>query len=368
MIPKKPLIGQKTAILSSITAIAVPALIAGGVFAAYNFSNETVDGGYAAYVYSKPIFGAKEFKQVLRGPGGTGMVWRQDSFIVSVTPYTMSEQFTDIRAADQLKMTAEAYLVFRIDANKVKEFVEQYGAMSEVSSSDPEAIVTDAYQSFIQQPFRTAVRSAIARFSGLDAPAHLSDITVMVTNDLKTQLAKTPFILESVTIGSTTPPESVTAGITKKVEATQEYERQAIELEIAKRSEEIANAEGRAKANRVSEEARGNLLRVQAEADAERYKQEQMAQAELAQKKAQAEGLLMIKKAEVEGMLLEAKGRQALGDSITDSFIRLEAVKNFDKLKFPHIVVGSEIISPIQNILQKALPAMPTPPAPPVGQ
>ncbi len=64
-------------------------------------------------------------------------------------------------------------------------------------------------------------------------------------------------------------------------------------------------------------------------------------------------------------MLLEAKGRQALGDSITDSFIRLEAVKNFDKLKFPHIVVGSEVITPIQNILQKALPATPTPP---VGQ
>lgn len=364
MLPKKPLISRQATILSSIGAIAIPILGGLGIFAAYNFSNETVDGGYAAYVYSKPIFGAKEFKQVLKGPSGTGMVWRQESFIVSVTPYTMSEQFTDIRAADQLKMTAEAYLVFRIDANKVKEFVEQYGAMSEVSNN-PEAIVTDAYQSFIQQPFRTAVRSAIARFSGLDAPAHLSDITVMVTNDLKTQLVNSPFILESVTIGSTTPPESVTAGITKKVEATQEYERQAIELDIAKRSEEIANAEGRALANRVSEEARGNLLRVQAEADAERYKQEQMAQAELALKKAQAEGLLLLKKAEVEGMMLEAKGRQALGESITENFIRLEAVQHFDRLKFPHIVVGSEVLAPLQQIIQKALPTQPATPSVP---
>ena len=97
---------------------------------------------------------------------------------------------------------------------------------------------------FIRQPFRTAVRTAIARFNGLEAPARIPEITKMVESSLRKQLEGTPFIVESVTIGSTLPPESVTAGITKKVEATQEYERQAIMLEIAKRSEEIAEAEG----------------------------------------------------------------------------------------------------------------------------
>ena len=216
-----------------------------GALIAMNCSNEKVDGGYAAYVYTNPIFGVKEFRGVIKGPGGTGYVWRQKSIPICVTPYTMTETFDDIRAADQLKMKAEAYLVYRIDANKVKEFVENYGAIADVPNN-PDEIAKDAYDSFICQPFRTAVRTAIAQFRGLEAPSKIPEITQMVETSLRKQLEGTPFIVESVTIGSTLPPESVTAGITKKVEATQEYERQAIMLEIAKRSEEIAEAEGRA--------------------------------------------------------------------------------------------------------------------------
>lgn len=107
----------------------------------------------------------------------------------------------------------------------------------------------------------------------------------MVEINLKKQLNGTPFIVESVTIGSTIPPESVTLGITKKVEATQEYERQATQLEIAKRSEEIANAEGRAIANKMAAEAQGKLLQAKAESDAARYRREQESLAMLAQKK-----------------------------------------------------------------------------------
>ena len=213
---------------------AVPFLIIAVVAAiifAVNFSNEKIDGGYAGYVYSEPIFGSKEFKQVIKGPGSTGMVWRQNSIKICVTPYTQTETFDDVRSSDQLKMKAESYLVYRIDSEKVKEFVENYGAISETVRS-PEAIAQDAYASFIQQPFRTEVRSAIAKFKGLEAPSRIPEITKMVETNLKKQLNGTPFIVESVTIGSTIPPESVTLGITKKVEATQEYERQATQLKI----------------------------------------------------------------------------------------------------------------------------------------
>lgn len=327
------------------------AIVVGGIISLTNYSNETVDGGYAAYVYSKPMMGAKEFKQVIKGPGGTGLVWRQDSIKICVTPYTMTETFDDIRASDQLKMKAEAYLVYRIDNNKIKEFVENYGAISEVGR-DPEHIANDAYASFIQQPFRTEVRTAIARFRGLEAPSKIPEITQMVETALKRQLKDSPFIIESVTIGSTTPPESVTAGITKKVEATQDYERQAIQLDAAKRSEEIANAEGRAKANRVNQEAQGELLRAKAEAEAKRYAREQDALAMLAQKKAEAEGLLALKKAEAEGMLLEAKGRKELSDATGENMIRLETVRNLDKIKFPTTVVGSDILVPVMNIMR----------------
>ena len=317
-------------------------LALGGVVGLCNMSNEKVDGGYAAYVYSNPIVGSKEFKQVINGPGGTGLVWRQDSIVVCVTPYTMTESFDDIRAADQLKMNAEAHLVWRIDPTKIKEFVEQYGAISEVEHT-PEAIAKDAYDSFIRQPFRTAVRTSIAEYRGLEAPANIPAITEKVDAVLRQHFEGTPFIIESVTIGHTIPPESVTAGITKKVEATQEYERQAIQLEIAKRNEEIQLAEGRAAANRVREEAQGALDKAKAEADAELYRKQQ-----------EAAAVLALRTAEAEGMKLEAEGRRALNDAIGDNLIRYEAIQRVGDAKVPHINVGSDAIQPLMNLVEQA--------------
>lgn len=326
--------------LSWLVPVVAGVLATAGVVIVTNCSNEKVDGGYAAYVYTNPIVGVKEFRGVIQGPGGTGYVWRQDSIKICVTPYTMTEDFDDIRAADQLKMTAQAYLVYRIDSNKIREFVEQYGAIADVPNQ-PDEIAKDAYDSFIRQPFRTAVRTAIARFNGLDAPARIPEITLMVEESLRKQLASSPFIVESVTIGSTMPPESVTAGITRKVEATQEYERQAIMLEIAKRSEEIAEAEGRAKANRMNQEAQGELLRAKAQADAQLYAKQQ-----------EAAALLAMKKAEADGMLLEAEGKKALNDAIGENIIRMETIAHLDKIRFPHILVGSEVIAPLMNALR----------------
>ena len=325
-----------------LTGIGIATAIVGSIFAFTNFSNEKVDGGYAAYVYSNPIFGSKEFKQVITGPGGTGMVWRQDSIQVCVTPYTMTEAFDDIRAADQLKMNAEAHLVWRIDPTRVKEFVEQYGALAEVDHT-PQAIAEDAYESFVKQPFRTAVRTSIAEYRGLEAPANIPAITDKVTAILKQHFEGTPFIIESVTIGHTIPPESVTAGITRKVEATQEYERQAIQLEIAKRNEEIQIAEGRAAANRVREEAQGALDKAKAEADAELYRQQQAAAAVLA-----------MRTAEAQGMKLEAEGRKALNDAIGENLIRYEAIQRIGDAKVPHINVGTDAVRPLMNVLQQA--------------
>ena len=329
---------KKEAFIISFAVLAFISLI----ILLFNCSNEKADGGYVAYVYSNPIFGSKEFKQVITGPGGTGLVWRQESIRVCVTPYTMTESFDDIRAADQLKMNAEAHLVWRIDPTKVKEFVEQYGALAEVSPT-PEAIATDAYDSFVKQPFRTAVRTSIAEYRGLEAPANIPTITKNVEEILRKHFDGTPFIIESVTIGHTIPPESVTAGITKKVEATQEYERQAIQLDIAKRNEEIQLAEGRAAANRVREEAQGALDKAKAEADAELYRKQQ-----------EAAAILAMRTAEAEGMKLEAEGRKALNDAIGDNLIRYEAIRRVGEAKVPHINVGNDVIQPLMNLLNQA--------------
>lgn len=129
------------------------------------------------------------------------------------------------------------------------------------------------------------------------------------------------------------------------MEASQEYERQAIMLEIAKRAEEIADAEGRAKANKMNQEAQGELLRAKAEADAKLYAKQQ-----------EAAALLAMKQAEAEGMILEAKGKKALDEAIGENIIRMETIRNMDKIRFPHILVGSEAVSPLFDAIRRIVP------------
>ena len=200
----------------------------------------------------------------------------------------------------------------------------------------------------MKQPFRTAVRTSIAEYRGLEAPANIPAITDKVENILRQHFDGTPFIIESVTIGHTIPPESVTAGITRKVEATQEYERQAIQLEIARRNEEIQLAEGRAQANRVREEAQGQLDKAKAEADAELYRKQQ-----------EAAAVLAMRTAEAEGMKKEAEGRRALNDAIGENLIRYEAIQRIGDAKVPHINIGGDAVQPLMNLMQKAF--SPTP-------
>ena len=67
----------KAGVLSTIGAGLLLIAAGAGVIVAMNCSNEKVDGGYAAYVYTNPIFGIKEFRSVIKGPGGTGYVDRK---------------------------------------------------------------------------------------------------------------------------------------------------------------------------------------------------------------------------------------------------------------------------------------------------
>ena len=102
MTPQISMKAMTKVIIGGVAAL----LVAGSAVLYYNMSNEKVDGGYVAYVRTNPIVGVPEFRQVIKGPGGTGLVWRQNSVIICVTPYTTEEKFDDIRAADHLKMKA----------------------------------------------------------------------------------------------------------------------------------------------------------------------------------------------------------------------------------------------------------------------
>lgn len=320
------------------------------IFLACNLSNVKVDGGYAAYVYSNPIFGKKEFVDVLTGPNSTGLTWRKKSCIVSTTPWRMSESFDNIQAKDNLMISAEASIVFVIDRNKIREFVENYGAMAEVDAS-PESLIKDAYESFVQKPFQTAVRTAISQYRGLDAALHIPEITSQVEKAMQKELAGTPFVMKSINIGRTTPPKEVVVGIVAKVEATQTDEKRCIELSIARKNEEIREAEGRAEARCAQQVAEGERLAAQSKADAELYQAQRKADAELYQAQKAAEAELMLARARAEGKKAEAEAVRAYSDSVGDNYVRLKFVENLKDLKLPNTLVGSELI---QGVLKTA--------------
>lgn len=318
----------------------------GAVFTLCNYGNHAVDAGYVAYVYQNPIMGAKQFVSTINGPGGTGYwCWRYETLDISVTPWTIEEKFDDILAKDKLMMTAQASLVFRVDRTKVREFVENYGAMKEVNRNKPEAIIIDAYQSFIQQHFRSAIRSEVSKYNGLDASANIPAITVAVENGLANKLKGTPFVVESVTIGSTTPPKSVTDGVTKKVETSQAYERQTIEKEMAKQQIEIQEAQGRAAAKKAEQEAEGQRLARQQQADAELYAAKAQADADLYTRQNEAKGIELVGRAKAEAIRLQS-------DSIGGNYVNLKFVENMKSLNVPQTMVGSDFFTQVTNLFK----------------
>lgn len=330
-------------IIKSIVPVVATFCILGGCTLISNTGNHSVDGGYVGYVYTDPIIGKKEFVSTLTGPNGTGLVWRQNVLSISVTPWTMEERFNDILAKDKLMMEAQASLVFRINKNMVKNFVEEYGAMTEVDKK-PESIIKDAYQSFIQQHFRSAVRAEVSKYNGLDASSSIPQITKAVEGELKAKFEGTPFIVESVTIGSTTPPKSVTDGITKKVEVTQAYERQATELAMSQRSVEIKEAEGRAAARKAEQEAEGQRLAAKQKADAELYAAKAQADAKLYAAKAEAEAIAAVGAA-------EAQAIKAKSEAVGSGYINLQFVENMHKLKLPNTYVGPDIMKMVSGLI-----------------
>lgn len=338
---------------STIGLFLVGCAVIGTLFTLTNYGNHAVDGGYVAYVYTNPIWGKKQFDSTINGPGGTGYwAWRRETLNISVTPWTMEEKFNDILAKDKLMMQAQASLVFRIDRTKVREFVEDYGAMNEVGKNEPSAIIKDAYNSFIQQHFRSAIRSEVSKYNGLDASANIPQITRAVEAELKRKFEGTPFIVESVTIGSTTPPKSVTDGVTKKVEQTQAYERQTIERQMAEQQIEIQKAQGQAAANKAAEEAEGRKRVAQAEADAALYKQQRDAEARLFSAQKEAEGILMVATANAEGKKKEAEALDQYSRAIGGNYVSLKFVENLDKLKLPNTVVGADFVGQLSGMLR----------------
>jgi regulator of protease activity HflC (stomatin/prohibitin superfamily) len=237
-----------------IAAIAAFALF----FLAPNFSNVRVTAGYASYIYSKPILGKGEFKEVIFGPASTGLRWRLWGQAVSITPFTYSEDFDSdsaILAKDKLPLSSQAHIVWRLkpDVVSVRRFMEEFGGWE--ATGDPDKIAQQAYNQFIKEPFRTITRSVVAQYNGLDVNESLPEISHNIEGQVKDLLKNTPFEVMSVVMGNASPPQQVIVAIAAKVALNQTLEQKAIEELIAEKNIEIERKNGEASGAHASAEA-----------------------------------------------------------------------------------------------------------------
>lgn len=290
-----------------VVIVIVVVLVISMIFLQGNMENHRVQAGFAGYNYSKPILGKNEFKRILIGPDATGLVWRQEVIKVSITPETTMESFSEksaILGQDKLPISCQASMVYRLNPEKIREFMENYGGIAQTTGrnddENADEIMAFAYKNFIQQPFRTAIRTELSKYAALEASSNLQKISDDVLTQVRKRLGETPFIVDSVAVGETTPPTAIVEAVINKVKANQENERKTIELEIEKKNIAIQKAKGEAegtlKYEIARQEAQGQIAKGKAEAEVA-----------LATGEANAKAMLLIAEAEAKGITLKEK-------------------------------------------------------------
>ncbi len=209
-------------------------------------SNPSTPAGYVGYVTKHPYTMPARFYELQTGPTSTGLGWMLEVTNISVTPITSTEQFvgpTAVLAKDNLHIEFQAHLLWKVDAENVKTFVEKYGQAGE----SPEQM---AYDNFIREPFRTYTRDEVQKYDGLDIKDNIDTIGTAVQDRILSLTKGTPFTIISVVIGNIQYPDTVAQSVANKLAATQVLEQTTIEIQTAKARAQIreAEADGVAKA------------------------------------------------------------------------------------------------------------------------
>ena len=209
-------------------------------------SNPSTPAGYVGYVTKHPYTMPARFYELQTGPTSTGLGWMLEVTNISVTPNTSTEQFvgpTAVLAKDNLHIEFQAHLLWKVDPENVKVFIEKYGE----TGDNPLAA---AYNNFIKEPFRTYTRDEVQKYDGLDIKDNIDVIGSAVQDRILKLTKGTPFTIISVVIGNIQYPETVAQSVANKLAATQVLEQTTIEIQTAKAKAQIreAEAEGVAKA------------------------------------------------------------------------------------------------------------------------
>ncbi len=215
-------------------------------------SNPGTPAGYVGYLTRGAVVGKAGYVGLQTGPTSYGLGWMMNVMNVSVTPFSYAEDFTGdnaVLAQDKLMIGFRAHTIFRVRADRVKEFVEQYTTVEEGNKDQ----VQLAFGNFLKEPLRTEIRAAAAHYDAFSLNASITKINQELTNWAQDKTKGTPFEVMNVVVGNIQFPAVVSQAVGAKLAASQELETRSTQVEIARKDAEkrIVEAEGIAKATQI---------------------------------------------------------------------------------------------------------------------
>ena len=216
--------------------------------------NPVTPAGYVGYLTQGAVFGKTRFYGLQNGPTSPGRTWLLSVTNVSVTPYTYHEDFsgnTSVLSRDNLKISFSVHLVWKVQPDRVKEFVEKYSTLYD--DRNPDRIVQTAYGNFLREPLRTYARDEIQRLNGLEIKDRITPVGEAISKRVLELTRDTPFQVTSVVVGNIQYPAEVADAVAQKMAATQVLERKQTEIAIEEREKQkrIVQAEGIAKSMEI---------------------------------------------------------------------------------------------------------------------
>ncbi|TMB16940.1 MAG: hypothetical protein E6J59_17720 [Deltaproteobacteria bacterium] len=219
--------------------------------------NVQTPAGYVGYVTQGAILGRSRFYALQTGPTSSGLGWLLHVVNVSVTPYTYSEEFAGdsaVLSRDNLRVSFRVHLLWKVDAERVKDLVEHYTTIE--LGKRPEEVVRVAYDNFLREPLRTYARDEVQKLNGLEIKDRITEVGDLIAKRMGTLSKDTPFAVISVVVGNIQYPQEVANAVAEKMAATQVLERKQTEIEIEQREAQkrVVQAEGVAKAMAIINE------------------------------------------------------------------------------------------------------------------
>lgn len=231
--------------MRAVGAASAVLLILGCVVWGLGSANPETQGGYVGYLTKGAIFGKTTYVGLQTGPTSPGRAWLLGVKNVSVTPFTTSRDFginNGPLTKDGLPVAFHLGITWKINADKVKEFVEKFSTIMGVEKTGSE-LEQRAFEDNVAQRLVTLALEEIHKRESMHVSGQLEDITVAVRKAGEEFCKGTPFELVAVNVNNVQLPESVRNAVAAKMKATQDLERMETELSIERKKAEIKVAE-----------------------------------------------------------------------------------------------------------------------------